>query len=80
MSKNKNRILKRGAIITHKIKKKMGIVIDWGIVVNMKKGFDRGYKELMLPSIDTADSIRVRTSEGVIEIWPTEAVELTRTH
>lgn len=68
---------KKGATITLKDENKTGTVIDWGIVVNMKRGFDGKEKELLLPSTELADSVRVKTNEGMIEIWSAEAVELT---
>lgn len=77
MGEKKSGALKKGAVITHKDKNKEGVVIDWGIVINMKRGFNGEYRELMLPNTELADSIRVRTSEGTIEIWPTEEVEFT---
>ncbi len=69
-------ILKKGAVILHKNKNKEGIVIDWGLVVSMKRAFDGKEKEILIPSTQLADSIRVQTHEGTIEIWPAEAVEL----
>ncbi|TAL22275.1 MAG: hypothetical protein EPN94_11390 [Nitrospirae bacterium] len=77
MNNNKINSLKRGVSITLKDENKTGTVIDWGIVVNIKRGFDGSEKELLLPSAELADSIRVRTNEGAIEIWPKESVELT---
>ncbi len=80
MGKKKFNFLKRGAVIEHKLKKKTGTIIDWGMVINLKRHFDGSQKRFLIPSAEPADSIRVRTNEGAIEIWPTEAVELLQTH
>jgi hypothetical protein len=68
--------LKKGAVITLKNEDKTGKVIDWGFVVNIKRGFDGKEKEILLPSTGLADSVRVFTNKGTIEIWPVDAVEL----
>ena len=77
MNNDKINAFKKGITITLKDENKTGRVIDWGIVVNLKRGFDGIEKELLLPSTELADSVRVETNEGMIEIWSAEAVELT---
>lgn len=72
----KKNALKKGAVITLKNEDKTGKVIDWGFVVNMKKGFGEEGRELLIPNRELADSVRVFTNKGTIEIWPVDAVEL----
>lgn len=77
MNNYKINAFKKGTTITLKDENKTGTVIDCGIVVNIKRGFDGKEKELLLPGTELADSVRVKTNEGMIEIWSAEAVELT---
>ncbi len=76
MSNNMVNILKKGAVITLKNENKTGKIIDWGFVVNMKREFDGKEKEILLPSTELADSVRVFTNKGTIEIWSMDAVAL----
>lgn len=64
----KANIFKKGVVLKHKDKEGRGIVIDWGILSRECRRFKVAGKE-------AADSVRVWTKEGKIEVWPAEAVK-----
>lgn len=66
----KGMFFKKGAIIRHTAKGTTGVVIDWGVLGN-------GYRRFMLSNEENADSLRVWTQEGTIEVWPAGDVKLT---
>ncbi|MDA8172692.1 MAG: hypothetical protein M0Z48_12790 [Nitrospiraceae bacterium] len=54
--------LRRGMIIRHTVKKKKGVVIDWGVT-------GAKYRKYVISKKPLADSVRVWTGQR-IEVWP----------
>jgi hypothetical protein len=64
----KTTIFKRGVVLWHRDTDTCGVVIDWGIY----SMWDNRY---MLSDEKDANSVRVWTRGGYIEVWPWEAVK-----
>ena len=60
--------LRKGLIIRHPLKKKKGVVIDWGTVIDWTVMGARN-KKFVISKKELADAVRVWTRRG-IEVWP----------
>ena len=65
---NKHLLFKKGTIVRHLGKNWKGVVIDWGKF--------NGSHKFVISDRDIADSIRVWTRGGTIEVWKTDNVSM----
>ena len=62
-------LFKKGDVVVHKESSKKGIIIDWGL-------FHPEFRRFHFTNTEQADSIRVWTSGGAIEIWDMQQTAL----
>lgn len=70
--------LRKGLIIRHPVKKRKGVVIDWGTVIDWERMGARDRKYVISKNSERADTVRVWTGRG-IEVWPLSEVAFDET-